>query len=109
MKRPLKIGDKVKIYGWVKAIESDYWKYEEMVRCSQLNFDNLEKAFPIILKHPYYLVAKAQLDEALGDSGFTKYLKQPHELGKLEFDENGWPENPTGIFKDATIEIRETE
>jgi hypothetical protein len=39
---------------------------EELVRCSQINFENLEKAFPQILLSPYYRIAKAQLDEALG-------------------------------------------
>lgn len=39
---------------------------EELALCAQINFENLEKAVPALRKHPYYLIAKAQLDEALG-------------------------------------------
>ena len=38
----------------------------EGVECAKINFENFEKAFPAAGKHPYYLIAKAQLDEALG-------------------------------------------
>ena len=39
---------------------------EELLMCAQSNFENLEKAAPIVSKHPFYRIAKAQLDEALG-------------------------------------------
>ncbi len=38
----------------------------EGVECAKINFENLETAFPIVKKHPMYIIAKAQLDEALG-------------------------------------------
>lgn len=40
---------------------------EEQARCAKINFENLEKAMPFIKQHPYYVIAKGQLDEALGD------------------------------------------
>ena len=39
---------------------------KSLLECSKINFENFEKVFPAILKHPYYLIAKGQLDEALG-------------------------------------------
>ena len=39
---------------------------EELAMCAKINFDNFEKAFSIAKHHPYYMIAKAQLDEALG-------------------------------------------
>lgn len=39
---------------------------EELALCAQINFENLEKAFPLVVQHPFYKIAKAQLDEALG-------------------------------------------
>ncbi len=38
----------------------------DLLRSAQINFENLEKAVPALSKHPYYVIAKAQLDEALG-------------------------------------------
>ncbi len=37
----------------------------EMIHRAQINFENLEKSFPSILTHPFYKVAKMQLDEAV--------------------------------------------
>ncbi len=30
------------------------------------NFENLEIAFPVVKNHPFYMIAKAQLDAAMG-------------------------------------------
>ncbi len=30
------------------------------------NFENLEIAFPVVKNHPFYMIAKAQFDAALG-------------------------------------------
>jgi hypothetical protein len=38
----------------------------DLVHCAQINFENLERAWPDVAQHPYYRIAKAQLDEALG-------------------------------------------
>lgn len=37
----------------------------EMLRCSQINFDNFVKAYPSAALHPYYQIARMQLDEAV--------------------------------------------
>jgi hypothetical protein len=42
---------------------------EELAECAKINFENLERALPAITKHPFYAIAKGQLDEALGDEG----------------------------------------
>lgn len=39
---------------------------QELAECAKINFENLEKAVPFLKQHPYYVIAKAQLDEALG-------------------------------------------
>lgn len=39
---------------------------EELIECAKINFENLELVFPIIKEHPFYVIAKAQLDEGLG-------------------------------------------
>lgn len=38
----------------------------ELLECARLNFENFERAMPIDARDPYYRIAKAQLDEALG-------------------------------------------
>lgn len=38
----------------------------ELVLCAKINFENLERSMPIVTQHPFYIIAKAQLDEALG-------------------------------------------
>jgi hypothetical protein len=38
----------------------------ELAECARINFENFEIAFPMAKQHPYYVIAKAQLDEALG-------------------------------------------
>ena len=40
---------------------------EELLRCAQINFENLERALPLLKSHSFYIIAKAQLDEALGN------------------------------------------
>lgn len=56
---------------------------EELARCAQINLENFERAFPIIRQHPYYRIAKAQLDEALGDKTIEEaILEQQKELDK---------------------------
>jgi hypothetical protein len=47
---------------------------EELARCAQMNFENLEKAMSAIKSHPYYIIAKAQLDEALGGASVENTL-----------------------------------
>jgi hypothetical protein len=37
----------------------------EMARCAQVNFDNLVHQNPILKRHPYYLIARQQLDAAV--------------------------------------------
>lgn len=39
---------------------------EELALSAKINFENLERSMPIILQHPFYLIAKSQLDESLG-------------------------------------------
>ncbi len=39
---------------------------EELLLCARINFENLEKSRPDVAVDPYYRIAKAQLDEALG-------------------------------------------
>lgn len=39
---------------------------EEILLCAQVNFENLERVVPGLSEHPYYRIAKAQLDEGLG-------------------------------------------
>lgn len=49
----------------------------ELALCAKINFENLEKVMPLIKAHPYYMIAKAQLDESLGDDrAFDKITKQ---------------------------------
>lgn len=77
---------------------------ENLARCAQINFENFEKAMPLVIRtSPFYLIAKAQLDEALGgktvEESLRPYIK---ELGVLEFKEDG-TEVRTGIMKDAKV------
>lgn len=38
----------------------------ELIECAKINFENLARAIPGLNKHPFYIIAKAQLDEGLG-------------------------------------------
>lgn len=38
----------------------------ELAECAKINFENLERAVPELKTHPFYIIAKGQLDEALG-------------------------------------------
>lgn len=38
---------------------------QELLRCAQINFENLLKAMPILAAHPYWIIAKEQLDAGL--------------------------------------------
>lgn len=38
----------------------------ESLESARMNFDNLEKAYPAIKKHPLYKIARIQLDHGLG-------------------------------------------
>lgn len=38
----------------------------DLAVCAQINFKNLERARPDVAADPYYRIAKAQFDEALG-------------------------------------------
>lgn len=53
----------------------------ELALCAQINFENLEKAFPIVKKHPYWIMAKAQLDEALGGKTVEQSLDEELKNG----------------------------
>lgn len=57
---------------------------EELAICARMNFENLEKAMPFIKKHPYYTIAKAQLDEALGGRPVEEALASAEELGGVK-------------------------
>lgn len=46
----------------------------ELAECARINFENLERAFPAVLVHPFYKIAKAQLDESLGHKSFEETL-----------------------------------
>lgn len=35
---------------------------EDLIRCAQINFQNLLEAMPMLAKHPYWIIAKEQLD-----------------------------------------------
>jgi len=48
---------------------------DELLLCAQINFDNLAHARPDIRMHPFYMIAKHQLDEAI--SGKEKELTVP--------------------------------
>ncbi len=52
---------------------------EELARCALINFGNLERAFPLVLKHPFYVIAKGQLNEAL-DEGTLEEFGQKHRM-----------------------------
>lgn len=39
---------------------------EELLDCARINFENLERIRPDVAISPYYRIAKAQLDEAMG-------------------------------------------
>lgn len=41
---------------------------KESLECAKMNFENFERAFPVAATHPYYMVAKLQLDHGLGYS-----------------------------------------
>lgn len=49
---------------------------EELARCALANFENFESLFPLALKHPIYVMAKAQLSEALGEKTVEEYAKE---------------------------------
>ena len=67
---------------------------KETAECAKINFENLEKAVPQIKKHPYYLIAKAQLDESLGYGTVDEILK-PH-LTEIHFSPEGESTHTTG-------------
>lgn len=58
-----------------------------IAECAKANFENLEKAVPMLKQHPYYLIAKAQLDESLGYSKVEDTLKPHHKITILKTEE----------------------
>lgn len=42
----------------------------EEIACAQINFENLERAFPMIKEHPFYKISKMQLDSGLKEAGY---------------------------------------
>lgn len=47
----------------------------DLLHCARLNFENLERAVPHITLQPMYVIAKAQLDDALGVTDIGDSLK----------------------------------
>lgn len=61
----------------------------ELVMCAQANFENFQKSMPAqIMTHPYWLIAKAQLDEALGGKTVEESLKPYIKTTEIHF-QNG--------------------
>lgn len=58
----------------------------ELAECARINFENLERARPDVAVNPYYRIAKAQLDEALGgmtvEDRFVMDVKRAENAGK---------------------------
>lgn len=76
----------------IKEIEGVNKWNEDLAMCAQINFENFERAYPAIKNHPYYLIAKAQLDEALGGKSVeesVELFKQNTEI-KEEFTYGGF-------------------
>lgn len=69
---------------------------EEMAQCARINFENLERAFPTIKRHPYYQIAKAQLDDALGIRTIEESLGPAKEIARVDFNEDGSVKSATG-------------
>lgn len=55
----------------------------DLIRCAQANFENLEKNFQMVKFHPFYLIAKAQLDEALGTRTVAESIARAQVEGYL--------------------------
>ncbi len=49
---------------------------EELLLSAKINFENFERATPQILDNPYYIIAKAQLDEGLGGRPVEEVLAE---------------------------------
>jgi hypothetical protein len=47
---------------------------QEHLESAKMNFENLERSMPVILRHPFYLIAKSQLDSGLGYGTIEEYL-----------------------------------
>jgi len=54
-----------KISTWGQRV-SEMQQKEELLGCARINFENLERDRPDVARHPFYRIAKAQMDEALG-------------------------------------------
>jgi hypothetical protein len=65
----------------------------DLAECAKINFENLERAFPLIKEHPFYLIAKAQLDESLG------YQTVEESLEKYKMQYPSPPAEPSSIKK----------
>ncbi len=48
---------------------------EDLAYCAKINFENLAADLPLITGHPFWKIAKAQLDEALGGPRVEDVLK----------------------------------
>ena len=55
----------------------------ELALCAQVNFENFERACPQVKTHPYWMIAKGQLDEALGGPKLEDVLK-PHSEPEIK-------------------------
>lgn len=47
----------------------------DMLECAKINLENFEQAMPIIKQHPFWIIAKAQLDDGLGYQSVEKSLE----------------------------------
>lgn len=62
---------------------------EELLACAKLNFENFEKANPEIVRHPYYRIAKAQLDEGLGGMTVEERFALDQKRAEKRMQEKG--------------------
>jgi hypothetical protein len=46
----------------------------ELLLCAQVNFENFARAVPGVAEHPYWQIAMAQLEEALGGKTVEEIL-----------------------------------
>jgi hypothetical protein len=51
----------------------------ELVECAKINFENFERSVPQIKAHPFWKIAKGQLDEALGYGTLEEALGMPKD------------------------------
>lgn len=62
---------------------------EDLIRCAQINFENIAKLLPSLAKQPLWVIAKEQLDAGIENRelDLEKHLGPPKLLGTIHFDE----------------------